>query len=79
MPPKRMMLYHETITLASIRAARAQLRRHPGRPVFEIANALMASELRRPGWLLAYWSRPRLMSAYARLNWCEPDLARLAF
>ncbi len=71
--------YHETITLASIRAARAHLRQHPDNPVFEIANALMASRLGHPDWLLAHWSRPRLFSACARLNWCEPDIERLPF
>lgn len=71
--------YHETITLASVRAARFHLDRHAGRPLFEIANAVLASELGNPNWLLAHWSRARLFSAYARLNWCEPDIDTLPF
>ncbi len=71
--------YHETITLASIRAARFDLRRQPDRPIFEITNLLMASELGDPDWLLTYWSRGLLFSAHARLNWCEPDLESLPF
>ncbi len=71
--------YHETITLASIRGARFHLRRQPDRPISEIANLLMASALGHPDWVLTYWSRDRLFSAHARLNWCEPDLERLPF
>ena len=71
--------YHETITLASIRAARFYLCRQPNRPIFEITTALMASEFGDPDWIMAYWSRGRLFSAYARLNWCEPDLESLPF
>ncbi len=71
--------YHETITLASIRGARFHLCRQLDRPIFETANVLMASELGRSDWVLTYWSRDRLFSVSARLNWCEPDLADLPF
>ena len=41
--------YHETITQASLRAARAELDRYSAStPIFEIANALMASPILVP-------------------------------
>lgn len=67
--------YHETITRASLRAAAAFLARHPAdRPLHEIIDRLMESELGRPDWLLAWWSRERLFSVAARRAWVEPDL-----
>jgi len=67
--------YHETITQASLRAARAVLAQHsPSTPVYEIANTLMASPLGRSDWLLSYWSSPLLFSPEARMRWCDPDL-----
>jgi hypothetical protein len=71
--------YHETITLASLRAARGVLDRNPGLPVFQIANAILATNLGNPNWLLEYWSRDRLMSVDARRAWLEPDLKPLPF
>ncbi|MCF8503881.1 MAG: hypothetical protein K9G59_03120 [Caulobacter sp.] len=72
--------YHETITLASLRATRAFLSGLPeGTPLFAACNALLATELGRPDWLLAYWSRERLFSAQARRGWVEPDLQPLLF
>ena len=72
--------YHETITLASLRAARAVFASYrASTPLYEIANALMASPLGAPDWLLVYWSRPRLMSVEARRHWGEPDLQPLLF
>jgi len=66
--------YHETITQASIRAARRFLReREPGEPLFAKCNALMETELGDPEWLLEYWSRERLFSVEARKSWVEPD------
>jgi hypothetical protein len=69
--------YHETITLASLRAGAALLAAHPGLPLHELLDRLMASELGRSGWLLAYWSRERLFSPAARRAWLEPDLKPL--
>jgi len=67
--------YHETITLASITAARAFLGRHPtAQPLHEIMDRLMNSPLGRSDWPLAYWSRERLFSAKARRCWIDPDL-----
>ena len=72
--------YHETITLASLRAARGVLDANPpDMPVWRIVNALMASNFANPNWLLEYWSRERLMSVEARRAWLEPDLKSLPF
>jgi hypothetical protein len=71
--------YHETITQASIRAARAFLIEAPPQPLFATCNALLNSRLGQPDWLLEYWSRPRLFSVEARRAWLEPDLKRLPF
>jgi hypothetical protein len=68
--------YHETITQASIRAARRFLReREVGEPLFVRCNALMETELGDPEWLMEYWSRERLFSVEARRGWVEPDRA----
>ena len=72
--------YHETITLASIRAARGVLDRHGERaPLYSVVNSLLAGELGRSDWLLLYWSRARLFSVEARRVWIEPDLKPLPF
>jgi hypothetical protein len=71
--------YHETITQASIRAARDFLGRHAGNGLFRTCNALMASPLGDPDWLLAYWSRARLFSVAARRIWVDPDIRPLPF
>jgi hypothetical protein len=71
--------YHETITQASIRAARAFLSGAPPQPLFVTCNALMRSYLGQPEWLLDYWTRSRLFSVEARRAWIEPDIRRLPF
>jgi hypothetical protein len=71
--------YHETITQASLRAARAFLAEHRDQPLHAVVGALMASPLGQPDWLLAYWRRERLMSTQARRAWREPDLQPLPF
>jgi hypothetical protein len=72
--------YHETITLASLRAARAFLAAlAPGTPLHEACNALMASPLGDKEWPLAYWSREVLFTKEARRAWREPDLEPLPF
>ena len=72
--------YHETITLASLRAVRGVLDAYPpDMPLYRIVNALMASNMANPNWLLEYWSQPRLMSVEARRQWLEPDLKALPF
>jgi hypothetical protein len=72
--------YHETITQASLRAARGVLDAYPpDMPVWRIVNALLSTNLANPNWLLEYWSRDRLMSVEARRQWVEPDLKALPF
>jgi hypothetical protein len=71
--------YHETITQASIGAARAFVaERPPSEPLHETVDALMAGPLGRSDWLLDHWSRDRLFSVEARRGWIAPDLARPA-
>jgi hypothetical protein len=70
--------YHETITLASLRAASAFLAGLPaGMALYAACNALLESPLGRRDWMLAHWSRERLFSSAARRRWVEPDLAPL--
>ena len=71
--------YHETITQASIRAARAFVAARPDEPLHESVDALMAGALGNPEWLLLYWSHARLFAVDARLGWVEPDLQSLPF
>jgi hypothetical protein len=72
--------YHETITLASLRALKGVLDANPpDMPLHTIVNALMASSMADPNWLLEYWSRDRLMSVEARRAWRDPDLKALPF
>jgi hypothetical protein len=71
--------YHETITQASIRVARAFLAKRPNAGRAEALRELLASPFGRSDWLLAYYSRERLFSVEARRGWVEPDLSPLPF
>jgi hypothetical protein len=71
--------YHETITLASLAAARYQLEVSPDRNLHEILDAVLNSPLGDSKWLLDYWSRERLFSVAARRAWLPPDLQPLPF
>jgi hypothetical protein len=71
--------YHETITLASLRAAHAGLLSRPDAPLHVVLGELLASPVGRSDWVLSYWSRPLLFSVAARRSWVEPDLAALPF
>jgi hypothetical protein len=71
--------YHETITIASLRAARAWLVARPHVPLHAALNELLANNCGRSDWLLAYWSKPLLFSVAARRAWVEPDLKQLPF
>ena len=72
--------YHETITQASLRAARHDVALAAAdAPLFEICNRVLASDLGRPDWLLRYWSKPVLFSTEARRIWVGPDLASLPY
>jgi hypothetical protein len=67
--------YHDTITQASIRAARAFIATCGCDSLFTTCNALLASPLGNSSWLLDYWSRSCLLSTEARRGWLEPDVA----
>jgi hypothetical protein len=71
--------YHETITLASLRAARAHLAARPGVPLSEVLAELLAGPYGCSDWLLAHWSKPVLFSPAARCAWRDPDLQPLPF
>ena len=72
--------YHETITQASLRAARAVLNAHrPTMPLHEVLDDLMATRLGDRGWMLAYWKRERLFSVDARRGWVEPDIQAMPY
>jgi hypothetical protein len=71
--------YHETITQASLRAARAWLASHADQPLHRALEGLLSAEYGRPGWLLTYWSRPALFCVTARRVWVEPDIQPLPF
>ena len=71
--------YHETITLASLKAARAWLAAHPECALHTAINGLLASGLGRSDWMLRYWSRECLFSVAARRAWVAPDLQDLPF
>jgi hypothetical protein len=71
--------YHETITFASLRAARAWLAERSTVPLHVALEELLASEYGRSDWLLGYWSRPVLFSVAARRGWVDPDVKPLPF
>ena len=71
--------YHETITLASLRASRSWLSARPHASLHSALEALLASPFGRSDWLLSYWTRPVLFSVTARRTWVEPDLKPLPF
>jgi hypothetical protein len=71
--------YHETITLGSLRAARAWLAVRADRALHKALDELLASEYGSSDWLLRFWSKPLLFSVAARMTWVEPDLRPLPF
>jgi hypothetical protein len=71
--------YHETITLASLRAARAWLAARPHSSLHAALEELLASPFGRSDWLLGHWTRPVLFSVAARRTWIEPDVKPLPF
>jgi hypothetical protein len=72
--------YHETITQASLRAARHVLEGFAtDAPLQVVLAALMASDFGRSDWLLGHWTRDRLFTPEARRAWVEPDLQPLPF
>jgi hypothetical protein len=71
--------YHETITLASLRAAHAWLAARPHMSLHSALEELLVSPFGRSDWLLSYWTRPTLFSVAARRSWIEPDVKPLPF
>jgi hypothetical protein len=71
--------YHETITIASLRAAAAWLSARPAVPLHASLAQFLGNEYGRPDWLFEYWSKPVLFSVTARRVWVEPDLRPLPF
>ena len=71
--------YHETITLASLRAGHAWLAERPHAPLHVSLRELLEGPYGRSDWPLTYWSRERLFSIAARRGWVDPDLQPLPF
>ena len=71
--------YHETITLASLRAARAWLDARADVSLHVALDELLISPFGRSDWLLSYWTRAVLFSFAARRNWIDPNLKPLPF
>jgi len=71
--------YHETITLGSLRAARAWLASRSTMSLHAALEELLAADYGRKDWSLTYWSRELLFSTAARRAWIEPDLQPLPF
>ncbi|MGH8180413.1 MAG: hypothetical protein ACRETR_05485 [Steroidobacteraceae bacterium] len=71
--------YHETITLASLRVARAWLAARSDMPLHAALAELLASPHGRSDWLLTCRSRERLFSVAARREWVEPDLRAFTY
>lgn len=72
--------YHETITIASLRATRHMLAsKAVEQPLYATVNSILQSELGNPKWLFQFWTKDRLFSVAARKTWIEPDLAPLPY
>ncbi len=71
--------YHETITLASLRAAEASMKSVAHWPLWAQVNGLLVSDYGRSDWILAYWSKAVLFSPGARREWVAPDIQPLNF
>jgi len=72
--------YHETITQASLKAAKHFLGRAPAsEPLYETVNRFLGSEYGSSNWILNHWSKSMLFSVKARKSWIEPDQKPLPF
>lgn len=71
--------YHETITLASIRVARAFAAKDASLSLFETCNVVMSSRFGTSDWIFDYWSRPLLLSSVARRIWVDADLREFPY
>ena len=70
--------YHETVTRAYAQLLAAFAERHAAEPVAGRLARLYAGPLAGRQVLLRFYSRARLESTEARLDWVEPDVAPLA-
>ena len=69
--------YHETLTLFWVRTIRRYLAdENRNRSIVHLANGLIAKYADRT-LPFTYYTRDRLMSSEARINWVEPDLRSL--
>ena len=72
--------YHETITIASLRAAADALGAAPeGTPLHVVLAGLLAGPCGKPDWVFAHWRKETLFSPEARREWVAPDLQPLPF
>ena len=71
--------YHETITMASLRATQSWLVVRPGEPLHVVLGDMMETALGRSDWLFRYWSREVLLSPAARAAWVDPDVATFPY
>ena len=72
--------YHETITIASLKAAAHALGGAPeGTPLHVVLSGLLAGPCGKPDWILDYWRKETLFSVKARREWVEPDVCALPF
>jgi len=70
--------YHETMTLANLRAIASVLAGLPqAMPLHRACQAVLSSRFRDKNWVFAYWSPGLMMSPRARQTWVEPDLLPL--
>src|SRR3974390_877488 len=61
--------YHETITVASLRAAAVWLSGRPDVPLHASLAEFLDNAYGRPDWLLEFWSKAALFSVTARRVW----------
>ncbi|QDZ07568.1 hypothetical protein FPZ24_08775 [Sphingomonas panacisoli] len=67
--------YHHTITMAYLSAVGGFLQRtDPAMPLADKVNALLAAPEGRRDWPLTSYSRERLFSVAARMDYVVPDL-----
>ena len=71
--------YHETITIASLRATHSWLHDRPGAAEYLILNEMLGTTVGRSDWLFKYWSKEVLFSPIARSEWVEPNLEPLPY
>jgi len=69
--------YHETVTLYFIWSAARFLERDAPAGLLDRVNAYVAGPFGAKEGIFRFWSRERLLSSAARLDWCEPDLRPL--